>query len=460
MLGPEFSRNVWLELTPRRMIFMSVLLALTFSACAVSGSLDISAASAAKWLFYLIVVVWGARNAALSVVGEIHDRTWDLQRLSSLSPGQMTWGKLFGATVYNWFGGAICLVILLAHALVRGGATAALIDAVYYVAIGVIAQAAALLASLVAVRRRQAHTRLEIFLYQLVGMTAALGVFYVWSAADPAGTFVTQRRPTDTIVWWTVAFDARPFLLVSLALFAAWMLVGCYREMRVELRMQNGPMVWIGFLVFMGSYVSGFDSGFDTGFAGERWTAQWDPASARLVLAALVFAGLTYAMIVLEPKEPVFYRWLGRTLASGGISTAFVRLQGWMTSYLAALGAAVALVAWQIVERGALGQHAALVVSAAGFLTRDVAIFVLYQTLPGRRRGDLAAIVTLAALYALLPAILEGLDLKNALPFFYARPTQPVWLGPAIAWTEAAIGGVAAFTRTTMKDTQPAPLPG
>ena len=30
----------------------------------------------------MIVVVWGTRNAALSVVGEIRDRTWDMQRLS------------------------------------------------------------------------------------------------------------------------------------------------------------------------------------------------------------------------------------------------------------------------------------------------------------------------------------------------------------------------------------------
>ena len=24
----------------------------------------------------------------------------------------MTWGKLFGSTIYNWFGGAICLAVV------------------------------------------------------------------------------------------------------------------------------------------------------------------------------------------------------------------------------------------------------------------------------------------------------------------------------------------------------------
>ena len=59
------------------------------------------------------VVLWGTRSAALSVVGEIRERTWDSQKLSSIGPSQMVWGKLFGATFANWFGGALCLPFIL-----------------------------------------------------------------------------------------------------------------------------------------------------------------------------------------------------------------------------------------------------------------------------------------------------------------------------------------------------------
>ena len=112
-MNPEFQRNVWLELTPRRMILMVALLALAFLAAALSGGKDYGTGGTAEWIFYAIVVVWGTRNAATAVVGEIRDRTWDMQRLSSLSAATMTWGKLFGSTIYNWFGGAICLAVLL-----------------------------------------------------------------------------------------------------------------------------------------------------------------------------------------------------------------------------------------------------------------------------------------------------------------------------------------------------------
>ena len=29
--------------------------------------------------------------------------------------------------------------------------------------------------------------------------------------------------------------------------------------MRIELKMENGPLVWVGFLVFIGIYAAGFD---------------------------------------------------------------------------------------------------------------------------------------------------------------------------------------------------------
>ena len=52
-------------------------------------------------------MLWGTRSAALSVVAEIRERTWDSQKLSSIGPWTMVWGKLFGATAANWFGALV-----------------------------------------------------------------------------------------------------------------------------------------------------------------------------------------------------------------------------------------------------------------------------------------------------------------------------------------------------------------
>jgi hypothetical protein len=448
-MNPELTRNLWLELSPRRLATMPIILALIFFAAGLSGGNDYRPASVAVVLYYFIVVIWGARNAALSVVGEIRDRTWDLQRLSSLSAADMTWGKLFGATAYNWYGGAICLAVILAHGFTHDSAVSVILDLIYYLAVGVIAQAASLLASLIAVRRRQSHTRLEIFFYQLAGLIAALAVIIIWDAADPAGSIMAHKAPTDFIEWWGHSYDARPFLLISLALFTAWTLAACYRTMRLELQMRNGPLVWLGFLVFIGIYVAGFDAWLSQ----DPMMANWDPVALRLALAATAYGFLTYVMILLEPKDRVHYRWLAGEFAAGRIGKFAGGLHAWMTGYIAALIFSSLLIWWQM--RLADMQAVALIAAGLGFLTRDISIFVLVHALPGRRRGDFSVLLVLFALYVLAPAIVNGLDVKGALVFFYPQPGNAAWLGGAIAWAEALFVALLAAGRVAIGE-QPA----
>jgi hypothetical protein len=441
-MGPEFRRNLWLELTPRRVVFMTGFLALVFFAAAVSGP-SYTPYSAAETIYYLIVVIWGARNAGLSIVGEIRDHTWDLQRLSSIGAGEMTWGKLFGSTIYNWFGGAICLAVMLVYGFTHGTAVSAIIDLVYYVIVGLVAQASALLASLVAIRRRSAHSRLDVFLYQLVGIVAALGVFYLWQAADPASALLFGKKSTDVINWWGAVVSARPFLLISLVLFTAWVLTGCYREMRRELKMRNGPFVWLGFLVFIGLYVAGFDAWLPHDDA----MAQWNTVALRLALAASAYGVLTYVMVLLEPKDRVLYRWYGSQISTGAVGQALWSLQAWIMSYIATVIVAIALIWWLFIQHAG-AWYPALTVAGLGFLTRDVAIFVFFAAT--RRRGDFAAIVALIALYVLIPAIFDGVGLKAALPFFYPKPSNPIWMGPVIVWGEAIVAVIAAVSRVAL----------
>lgn len=455
-MNPEFQRNLWLELTPRRMVLMIVLLALTFLAVALGGSKDFTVGGAAEWLFYLIVVVWGTRNAATAVVGEIRDRTWDMQRLSSLTPGEMTWGKLLGSTIFNWFGGAICLAVMTFDTLTHKGVTAAFADIVYYLAIGVIAQAAAFLASLIAVRRRQAHSRLDVFIYQVVGIAAAVAVNSVWSIADPATMHLAHVVGADVIAWWGMKLDARLFLLASLAIFAGWLLTGCYREMRLELQMRNGALGWLAFLVFIGVYAGGFD----TWLPKDQSAEGLDAVSLRLGLAVGIYASLTYLMVFLEPKDRVHYRWLGSQLSAARLGAFLGGLQAWMMAYVATLLCGAALVAWML-EHYRDMTHAVEVAAGLGFLTRDVSIFVLMRGLPGRR-GDFAALGTLFALYALAPVVVKALGGENLLILFYPQAMPLLWIGPLVAWVEGLVLAALALSRASIRNSpagrsQPSP---
>jgi len=211
--------------------------------------------------------------------------------------------------------------------------------------------------------------------------------------------------------------------------FLGWALVGCWRAMRAELRFANGPFVWLGYLAFLCVYEAGF----------APWLAQrlhLDAAPLfdtimRLVMAVFTLAASTYSMVFLEPKDPVRMRWLGEQLRAGQVRRAFLALDAWMLSYGAALAASLALVLLLMVRGSPLALPAA---ALPGFLTRDVAIFVLVRGV-ARGKGDFAALAILGALYVLVPLILRGAGLEALHALFLPKIGSPP-LTVIAAWAQ------------------------
>ena len=442
-MNPEFERNLWLEATPLRLGLMAGFLLLTFLASSAIPGLSDSG-GAANFLYYFIVVLWGTRNAALGVVGEIRERTWDAQRLSSIEPYTMMWGKLFGATCYNWFGGLICLPFVLWPVFRDHGAIAMAQQALILLTLGVYAQAVSLLASLNLVRRQNNNWRLDTFLCQVAGIVVAVAYW---------GVLQGESRLLGTNYWWGWTFDARNFHVVSLCLFTGWALMGCYRAMRVELRFENGPFVWLGWLLFLSIYAAGFETWLESrslqSLASEMGFAS-QATLYRLLIVTATLAISTYGMVLVEVKDPVRLRWLVEKLGQGRLLAAFLRLDAWMLSYAATLALGLVLVVRLFADPG-LGSDGAVRVAAhgwtvlamLGFLSRDVALFLVMRSW-SRNRGDLGALALLAALYVLAPVIAGQTPL--ALLF---RPdwVHPGPLSPILAWAQAAGVAVLAIQR-------------
>jgi len=432
-VNPEFQRNLWLEFTTRRLVFMSVSLGLVFMVGQSAGS-GFFLQNSAEYLFYGIVILWGTRNAAQAVVAEIRERTWDTQRLSSLTPFEMTWGKLLGATAYPWFGGVLCLLIIVSAAFEDRGVSGAFSDLSYFLLIGLTAHAVAFFTSLLAVRRRQTHSRLDVFLYQLSGISAACGVWWAWKFVT-VGQFSDDAINVEEIRWWGLSIDVSYFYLLSLLAFLIWTLVGCYRLMRLELNMQNTPIVWCGFLVFMLLYVAGQEGAGRFELLGMQIASAVRPLGLALVTAAL----LTYVAAFAESKDRVLYRWLSQTLFSSRSLAIWPRLQAWMISYMAAMAIGILLALLLAADPpDFLGYEifrSQVVFSGLALLTRDIGIILLFSLMPNARRGEFPAIVTIALLYFVAPVLLGGFNLRV---LFYPFASQGIE-GPLIAWAEAAL---------------------
>ena len=428
-MNPELIRNLWLEATPFKLVQTAGLLLLVFGLCMVAPGGIISPDHAAMGLYWLFAVLWGTRSAAMSVVGEIRERTWDGQKLSSLGPGEMMWGKLLGATSANWFGALPCLVVIMMPVWIGAGPGRALAYGAILLALGLFSQAVALLSSLILIRRDTGNWRLDAFLCQIAGIGAGLLYYSLWSSAS-----AFESNGGNAVVWWGHAFDLNSFHMVSLLLFLAWALVGCWRAMRAELRFANGPFVWLAYLIYLGIYSAGFESSIPQVVL--LYIGGLSPTAVRLGLAGFALLSSAYGMTFLEPKDPVRLRWLGEQIRSRRIAKAFLALDTWMLSTIAALVTGL-LLALVLVSGGAMNTALA-VLAMLGFLTRDVAIFVVMRALAGNK-GDFAALAALGVLYMLMPMVLRGLGLQGLQFLFVPAVTGAAVLSVPAAWAQCTV---------------------
>src|SRR6201999_1389879 len=81
------------------------------------GSKESEVGSATTGIFFLLVKIWGGHKAADSVLDEVNDNTWDFQKLSALSPWSLAFGKLFGSSIYCWYGGLIAFAVAVGISL-------------------------------------------------------------------------------------------------------------------------------------------------------------------------------------------------------------------------------------------------------------------------------------------------------------------------------------------------------
>jgi hypothetical protein len=320
-----------------------------------------------------------------------------------------------------------------------------------------------MLASLLAARRQSRHARMQVFAYQLAGLMAAQFAASLW----PGSLF---KGAIGDITWFGFTMSADTFFLGSLAAFIVWAIIGNHRLMRQELQFSNSPIVWIGFLIFMMAWVAGWVNSY-----GALDTTA--VLTGRLYVAGVVAAIFTYIMIILDTKDPVLLRWIWGRFQSGQFASAFSRMPSWMWALSATAILMVAIfvmpdpvdLAARLDPNNPLGLSGEgferamregrseigfdprtfriLILAAFFFLVRDVFIVLAFNAGSTGKRGDFASIVTLGVLYAVIPSILVGLQMKDALAVVVPFPLDPAILTIVPPAIEAAIVAFVAFGR-------------
>ncbi len=452
-MNPELRRNFWLQFSLPRLIIAPLASGMVLLLVwLVTGHSAAALGETAKWLYLLIVLLWGTRRAADLIAEEVAGGTWDGQRMSALGAWQMTWGKFLGGISYVWYAAAFAFAALVwAQGLLgirpwRGDEAILLL---HLLGIGVFGQVVAFLASLVVLRKQVMRRRLGVTLSQFAGLAASA------TASGPLGvSLIFRQRPAVDWFGWHWAGDL--FALVTLALFLAWSLFGAYRQMRIELQFRSIPWAWMAFALFLMAYAEGLL--YAPIVQGGGVFAAW--LTGPFVIAIL----FTYAALFLEPKDVVRYRWLWAAVAAGESKRALTLLPQWIPVFLlAALGGFtlslfgglgrlpdVPILVGPFAEMAALGSSASfrvLPVAIVLCLLRDALVVLYFNFGPRRGRADFLAFIYLALAYFPVAGVLLALGATSLLPLVTPYPAAPPLISIGAPLTECVGMGLLVLHR-------------
>ena len=271
MKNPEFRRNLWLELSPQRLILMPLVLA-------VIGALTVTLSEAEDMARGLLIVfsvigaalvgAWGSFAVLASINSEVAERTWDQQRLSALSPWQMAWGKLLGASIYPWFGGILCAAVVLISGLTATDNPPRVILLLLAAILGGLALHCGLMASRLHTMDANAANNNSSVIKRLFGLFILLQIL-------PSALFLliglrNNESSSDLGSWWGLPLGFSSLCLLMATLGLALGLLALWRSMSTQLMVRTTPWAWALGCTATGLIVAGF---FDSSQTSSLWPA-------------------------------------------------------------------------------------------------------------------------------------------------------------------------------------------
>lgn len=405
LLNPELRRYFWLDFTIQRMLLAPIIITLLIY---IFHLMNHSSSETAFYLACFFIFLWGIKNASETVIEEISDHTWDFQRQSSLLPVEMTLGKLFGSTLYSWYGAIISLIFYIA--LSNAPLTLIMRDVSILMMGGIFGQSIAILASLQVVPQiRYSHTR-KTFRYFVVGL--------VLGGIATLITFKQQGSISDTR-WFHISFASDRFALISLFLFTMWSIFGLYRAFRTELQYPQLPIGWLAFNFFCVIYFAGLTSFLPSLIHKLSVDVPFFSILLRkspLYTAFFIAQTLTYVCLVTEILHSVRYRKIIKRWKTGLYLESIQKIPLWIISFFIMLGIfAILACSFSSLSERFLEQFSPSILfsTLTLFTLRDILILHYFSFSKNTQRIVGAFTCYLFLLYFLIPSLLSLLALSK-----------------------------------------------
>nr|CRH05421.1 Conserved membrane protein of unknown function [Candidatus Magnetococcus massalia] len=451
LFNAEFRRYLWVELNLHRVVVMPLVLAGLFYLTWITRSYETlwNPRNFLLTSFMILTLIWGVRQAGDTVIQEVLQRTWDTQRMSILSPWSMTWGKLFGSTIFTWYGAlltlvALYLVIINHYPFFPEDRLWQLM--LFAVGCGLLAQALSMMFSMLNIVNGTMEQRRHFSTPLIIGL---LFSFFFFIGVEHL--FHTPLDQEPIIQWYDYFVPLTPFALISMGALLLWSWLGVYRLMSMELQKHKGPLMWLLFLIFLCGYAAGF-------VPVTRSMAAEDQQLLKLGSALLIITAMTYLAAFFESKDLLAYRKTLFHARRGDLIALFRALPLWWVGLclVVAVQITILFTPFRADFIQATVSHdltAPLhikwaLVAALFFAIRDLALMQLLYLNPKAKRAKLTILLYLTLFYVLLPEVAKAVGLESLLAsLFYPVATKDPLIIVSPAVVEALVVISLAWSR-------------
>ena len=412
-MNPEFRRQLWLQMSSVRLILAPVVIAIVVALLASTDATISAIHGTARVALSLAVLFWGTSVVGTSIREEITGRTWNQQRMSRLTPWQLTSGKLFGAASYVWYVALLCALVAIfsgSPAANTLGSGNLIVEYVCLLALGLFAHSVALMAPL-AFQSGSGEPRVS------VPSIAVFALVFVAFQASPVGMARGGGESVST-EWFGLNTTLQLLAMWAALCLAAWGILGAWRAMRQALQVRQLPWALPAFVAFVGVWVAGIAP-----------PANASITTSALIGATLALAAAAWVLMLWEPQSLFAWQRIRTQWAAGERSRAVAGLSAATSVVVFALIGALLVAAMNAMSGGAdvagvrptgffmktamsskllLANHSGIFVWLALVLLRDFAFTLMadsFTTSPRRRSAVI--LLYLLFMYVAVPAALQ-----------------------------------------------------
>jgi len=450
--NPEFAKNIWLELSPIRLISMPAIIILIVGLIFMNSA---SSSDAIKYIhnislggFIIIGLLWGMKSASDSILDEFNEKTWDWQKTSSMGPWKLAFGKLFGSTIYNWYGSLICFAVFM-FSIADDANTGIEIRKGFLMIISMISlHGLMILMALQMVRKNTGRNKIKSNRLFITGF-----LFIGFSSSILSNNIFLGKTIID-IAWYGIPMNYSEIAIISGLFYCFWIIAGLYRSMRAELQFSDAPVWWIVFIISNFIFQYGF-------FISNQSMPGAISLAACLGLSMIQSLFIVYFLALNESKNIVNFRQLLTCIKQKEYNTLFQNIPLWLiTLPIAFIFGLLAALVFMIVPLSSSGYNMfnelhlqnrfeliLILMAIFGFVIRDLGVLLLLNFSSRSKRADATMIVYLFLIYSILPMLTKDMGVAS---IFYPYQKSGYLLMVSFPIMEAII--VLYFLRKKLKE--------